>query len=359
MTTHTWGDVRALRADPPGHAHKGDRRKTFSAALEQAERLWAASLQVGAAASPMLKFYALSQAGRAISASHGPKPNGWRPKPTHGLAFEVNSALMRSDPLNAVTVRSEGEGLAQLVARTTGSPLLQEPVQLATLLATTPTAFDAFPDKDLDPDALPVLIRFDDGNWIVSNSVAATVGPVPPALLVKRELLAGPTQSAGTVTEIRNAQEIRDWLATYPSLATLGPPLEVMHVNPMQWDRRPDPEYAVRLIWPRCALPDWQTERAHVDWLLNSDQWSTTHDGLILPAVAGNETPVSALMGWWLILYGLSMLSRYYPESWVSILDVDTCPLAVPMTRLSEIETRMVPSLIYGALINEPRPHDT
>jgi len=91
MTTHTWADVRSLRADPPGRARKGDRRKTFSAALEQAERLWAASLQVGAAASPMLKFYALSQAGRAISASHGPKPNGWRPKPSHGLAFEVST----------------------------------------------------------------------------------------------------------------------------------------------------------------------------------------------------------------------------------------------------------------------------
>lgn len=226
-------------------------------------------------------------------------------------------------------------------------------------MATTPTAFSAFPDEDLDPEASPVIVRFDDGNWIASRSVQVTIGPVPPALLAKRELPASPTQLPGTVTEIRNAQEIRDWLATYPSLATLGPPLEVMYVNPMQWDRRPDPGYTVRLTWPRSALPDWQTERAHVDWLFPSDQWSTTHDGLVLPAVAGNTKPLSALMGWWLILYGLSMLSGYYPESWVSLLDVDTCPLAVPMTKLLEVETQTVPSLIYGALTNEPRPHDT
>jgi hypothetical protein len=62
--------IQALRANPPGHAHSGARRRIFGAALEQWDALLEASAEVVPAASPILLFYALSQAGRAISAAH-------------------------------------------------------------------------------------------------------------------------------------------------------------------------------------------------------------------------------------------------------------------------------------------------
>src|SRR6266511_1906721 len=62
-----WQHLRALRHAPPGGAHSGDRRKTFGSALEQAEQLLEAAATVGYAARPILLFYGLSQAGRAVA----------------------------------------------------------------------------------------------------------------------------------------------------------------------------------------------------------------------------------------------------------------------------------------------------
>jgi len=63
--------IQALRASPPGlAAQKGARRRVFGAALGQWDALLGASGAVVPAASPILLFYALSQAGRAVCAAY-------------------------------------------------------------------------------------------------------------------------------------------------------------------------------------------------------------------------------------------------------------------------------------------------
>src|SRR5580704_8272456 len=63
--------VQALRASPPGlAANAGARRRVFGAALGQWDALLGASGAVVPAASPILLFYALSQAGRAVCAAY-------------------------------------------------------------------------------------------------------------------------------------------------------------------------------------------------------------------------------------------------------------------------------------------------
>ncbi|WP_416071590.1 YaaC family protein [Streptomyces sp. ME02-8801-2C] len=59
-----WQALRETRSDPPGWAGSGNaaRRKTYNAALEQAEQLLKAAAQVGPASRPLLLFYGLSQA---------------------------------------------------------------------------------------------------------------------------------------------------------------------------------------------------------------------------------------------------------------------------------------------------------
>ena len=69
--------MRSLRADRPRFAARGARARTFGAGLEQAEQLWLASQNVGAIASPLLLFYGLTQAGRAICAA-GIRGAAWR-----------------------------------------------------------------------------------------------------------------------------------------------------------------------------------------------------------------------------------------------------------------------------------------
>ena len=80
--------VRLTRAEPPGYAAGDDaRRAIYGAALQQFEELLAAAGAVGPMSRPLPLFYALSQAGRAIVAAFGEKPEIG----SHGLS-EVRSA---------------------------------------------------------------------------------------------------------------------------------------------------------------------------------------------------------------------------------------------------------------------------
>jgi hypothetical protein len=64
--------IQALRAEPTGLAREsGSRRRVFGAALEQWDALLEASAEVVPDAAPILLFYALSQAGRALYALLG------------------------------------------------------------------------------------------------------------------------------------------------------------------------------------------------------------------------------------------------------------------------------------------------
>ena len=62
-----WRHLRALRYEPPGRACRGVRAEVFGSALEQAQQLFAAGA-VDYTSRPILVFYGLSQAGRAIAA---------------------------------------------------------------------------------------------------------------------------------------------------------------------------------------------------------------------------------------------------------------------------------------------------
>lgn len=78
------GQIQALRAAPPRFAtDSGARRRVFGAALGQWDALLGASAEVAPVASPILLFYALSQAGRAVCAANiSGQP--WRSS-SHGL----------------------------------------------------------------------------------------------------------------------------------------------------------------------------------------------------------------------------------------------------------------------------------
>lgn len=81
-----WSRLRATRAAPRGLATATPlRRRTYAAAMEQFEDLLRAAEQVGPAARPLPLFYALSQAGRAVTAAHADEP--WQLR-GHGLQLK-------------------------------------------------------------------------------------------------------------------------------------------------------------------------------------------------------------------------------------------------------------------------------
>lgn len=64
-----WERLRGTRwSPPPAAAASPERRKTYVFALEQAEQMFRAASTVGVATRPLLAFYGLSQAGRAVAA---------------------------------------------------------------------------------------------------------------------------------------------------------------------------------------------------------------------------------------------------------------------------------------------------
>jgi hypothetical protein len=88
-----WQMLRTLRSAPPGWVGRGRRRAVFAAAMEQAEQLFGAAADVGPATRPLLAFYGLSQAGRAIAAA------------SHATAWELWDAASAGF---AATARGDG-----------------------------------------------------------------------------------------------------------------------------------------------------------------------------------------------------------------------------------------------------------
>src|SRR5689334_1350150 len=99
MTSSPWTRIRSLRAEPPELAESGLRRRVFNAALQQCEELFAAANAAGAATKSLPLFYALSQAGRAISAAHN-VDDTWAIN-GHGITARVQPAKLGETRISA------------------------------------------------------------------------------------------------------------------------------------------------------------------------------------------------------------------------------------------------------------------
>jgi hypothetical protein len=133
-TEAVWEQLRATRWNPPVAATAtSDRRATYVFALEQAEQMFRAAAMVGPATRPLLVFYGLSQAGRAIAAAAVAieSEDGWK-LTGHGI-----SSVGLDNDLPEVEVRTGKRGesgsfvrLSELLA----SPVWgKEPVRLTEL----------------------------------------------------------------------------------------------------------------------------------------------------------------------------------------------------------------------------------
>jgi hypothetical protein len=56
------------------------------------------------------------------------------------------------------------------------------------------------------------------------------------------------------------------------------------------------------------------------------------------------------MMIWWAILYSLSMLTRYRPETWTKLMNVDSSEYAVPVEFILEIALDAAPDVIAHVL---------
>jgi hypothetical protein len=193
----TWHDVRAMRASPPGYASSGQRRKTFGSALQQAEELATAAEHAGYSTKPILLFYALAQAYRAICAAH--LKGDWQPT-GHGVAVPNRGSAVLD-----VAVKNDGAGLYQAAMSVAKEAPLAGEVTLGALWASNPELRHQAPAEVLSlPGALTLHRQY----------------PPPTDPSAPDDALF---MTVDGLTEVADAAAFSAALADYPSLSQAQP----------------------------------------------------------------------------------------------------------------------------------------
>jgi len=320
MTTHeelqqiprskSWRTLRGMRAFPPGAASSGvhaDKRATmFNAALEQAEQMFTAAATVGPQTRPLLLFYGLSQAGRAIAAAATRLPatkggaQEWKLK-GHGISTDPSNA---GSSLAEVMIRPEGGGSTSFVgvAKALDSPAIAPTgVRLGDLYATIPEAKTMQIESD---PAFPALLA----------NIQPTGVPATTEGFFSAVLSFVPARLEAVLDDQEQLVQATEFLDRYPSLSgwTFNPRAAALPVV-----TGGVPGFATMTVyWPFSKSP-----AAPI-----ADQVATAYRGFthyVFPAVSGNARPLHPLLAWWGVLHALSAVARYEPEGWFKAIDID------------------------------------
>jgi hypothetical protein len=313
-----WQDVRAMRANPPGYATSGARRKVFGSALQQAEELATAAEHAGYATKPILLFYALTQAYRAACAAR--MKTDWEPS-GHGLAVPNRGSAV----LDAV-VKKDGTGLYQAAMAVAGDEevALDGEVTLREVWASNAELRQNAPDEVL---ALPGSLK------LHLPYPPPTDSSAPEGVLLV--LVEG-------LPEVANKEELITGLAAYPSLAETQPAEypSGLPVNPFLKEVDRDgvafrQETSVSEYMPviSAALEKPEHYESRFKEIAPIGIAGRAQERAAPPAI-GDPSLVHGPVGmWWLLLIGLSSLARYHPGVWTAALDLDRSPLAVGLQR--------------------------
>jgi hypothetical protein len=321
----TWSVLRELRAIRPYKAReRPERALVFGAALHQCEELMRAAEAVDYFARPLLLFYAISQAGRSIAAARAEEP--WQLS-GHGLKLDPREPPLRSliRPVPGTRDSFSRVCLATGVAVPTG------PMELGAVWASLPELFAVeLPDERWWRPLRVVPDEVSAAEMILLRSVIpATIRGLPNRVF---EGLEGEDSRS----------KVAAFLARYP--------------HGEQWQLPPGPG------GPRLMRSDeygWDVDvRAAVDPSLGrvltletlAPGYRAPDDRWLRPTVNERSDALSPLMAWWLLLYGLSMLARYYPAAWTQALDLDESRWAVPLEYALDEALEALPRLVLGAL---------
>ncbi|MFC7024600.1 YaaC family protein [Promicromonospora thailandica] len=344
-TDGVWEQLRATRWNPPAPAVVVDeRRATYVFALEQAEQMFRAAATVGPATQPLLVFYGLSQAGRAITAassSIGPG-DGWKLS-SHGI-----SAKELAGGLSDVRIETGKPGGSGSYVRL--SELLDSPVWGKASIPLN-VLWDLLPENQHSPllgeDAsrrTPLWIEY--RNLYPENHPLASVPVVGfPSWVMDAD---------------NGRQALDNYLKAFPAAQGYHSFVRV--------DREPAaaPDFSRHNDgWGELVM-HWQLPGGHAGTvaeraaLLESLTRRYIGSMQFFPSVAPDDSrSLHPLMAWWTVLYALSMLARYQPAEWASHINVDTSRHAVAIERLLKDAVRVVPSLVLetiGQVSAEPEP---
>lgn len=311
-----WRYLRALRADPPARASNDARRNVFTAALEQSEQLMKASEAVGPAARPLTLFYAISQAGRAVAAARAEEM--WQLS-GHGITVKRLDGPLVEMQLHAAGGRDRRDAFGRLTS-VLGSPQLPSGTLLGDLWVALPEAgFHPLPRAGRHP---ALLLKPEQTTFTFDH----------PAIPAARDVFGLPGEFC-RMSDPRPS--LQAFLSVYPALAgyTLAPQGPAPFVP-----GRPPWELGLRLSW---TTPP--TGRPYPIETGDDQAWA-------FPALPGADNDIHPFLLWWAVLYALSMLARYQPDTWARHLDVDAVETAVPLEALLDQALDTLPAVILAVL---------
>jgi YaaC-like Protein len=130
-----WRKIRAKRHQPPPNAFNNPRRLVFAAAMKQSEQFFRLSDQAGYETKPILLYYGLNQAARAIVAVGAPLDEPWQLN-GHGLTCPGLNQVMSLGDL--IVVNHGKDKSFQKLAEQMSSPTLPAKVEFRELWASLP-----------------------------------------------------------------------------------------------------------------------------------------------------------------------------------------------------------------------------
>ena len=333
-----WRMLRALRYSPPGRAAKGPRFRVFNSALEQSEQLFKAAESVGPQSRPLLVFYGLSQAARAVSAASVNVGNADFKLYAHGIKVSNLSAAVNV-PIADLTVTPQSGSFSQ-VAEILKSSNLDPQVRLGDLWGILP-GNERFPVAG-QAGATPLSVLRSVGP---GSHLHVEVRPLPASL--QHVIPPGAVASRGQEAEwLAERERVVAHLAPYPSLAGF----EFLNPTGPASLRLIDSNSAsLPIRWPIKAGESAESAMKDRTILYRSEN-------LAFPAIGADVRPVHPLLAWWAILYGLSMLARYEPDAWAGYIQVNGSADAVPIEALLESSINVLPELIHQVVTSVAGP---
>ncbi|MEW1724726.1 YaaC family protein [Streptomyces sp. NPDC093109] len=325
-----WERLRASRSNPPARANTGARRKTYSAALEQTGQMFRAAAVVDPATRPLQVFYGLSQAGRAIAAAAWSiKGVDWR-LISHGI-----KATGFDRPLPDIEIRTDPpgtQGSFVKVSEVLDSPVWETaPVRLEDIWDLLPTNL-GYPLTSRDRFTPLYTDERSVGDY-EHGLLSVPVCDIPDRVI-----------DAGT------REALADFLTAYPALAK-----HESYVTTSALSYGALPEYSryqhgggeLQVNW---LMPQKSATSAQRLEYLRAMTRGYSRRRYFLPVLLPMKRELHPLMAWWAVLYALSMLARYEPAVWGTLISVDNSQHAVPIERLLERAINHLPALIADTI---------
>lgn len=322
---HPWEQLRRLRATRPSTVTGGRRAETFQAALEQFEALFKAATTVGNESKPILLFYGVSQAVRAVTAA--------------AAALEGNNYLVSKGGHGQTVSNLEAPELRDLqcVAAQTGAfPTLiglldmerwTKPVAFGELWAAVPEL-----ESLIDEDPTPVSVTAKAGEY-VSDEQGSRITRVTTGWIPRRTFPDVDFQDQAAV--LQGAMDV------YPSLRDTPDPTPSPHIS-----------HSMPVPSVRVGQRHFQIVRG-VDGRLSDQEWrkgALMDATWLTPSLGGTTAPPARLGLWWSLLHALSMRARYEPRQWRNDLKFDSSTVAVPLDNAMNTALTLMPSLIAAAI---------